>query len=106
MSEQTQRVLMVMLRNPGEQHYGLEVAKTAGVKSGTLYPILARLENAGWLASDWEQVDSAAVGRPPRRYYQLTATGAREALKIRNQLAAAIAASGLQAWVPRPAGGA
>lgn len=105
MSEQTQRVLMVMLGDPDAQHYGLEVAKEAGIKSGTLYPILARLESAGWLTSNWEQVDPTVVGRRPRRYYKLTSTGAREAVRVRGEMAAVIASSGMPGWVVA-AGGA
>jgi DNA-binding PadR family transcriptional regulator len=40
-----------------------------------VHPILARLEGYGWLASRWEDIDATVVGRPPRRYYALTAEG-------------------------------
>jgi DNA-binding PadR family transcriptional regulator len=40
-----------------------------------VHPILARLESVGWLQSRWEDVDPRTEGRPPRRYYQLTAAG-------------------------------
>ncbi|MGH8879134.1 MAG: PadR family transcriptional regulator, partial [Stackebrandtia sp.] len=46
-----------------------------GLPSGTLYPILVRLERAGWVATAWEDVDASAAGRPARRYYRLTADG-------------------------------
>lgn len=80
---QTLAVLRVLLDHPLQQHYGLELSKAAGLPSGSLYPILARLEQNGWLASDWEQVDLHEAGRPRRRYYELTregAVGAEEAL--------------------------
>jgi len=79
----TQLVLRVLLEDPGEERYGYEVGASAGLASGTVHPILARLEGAGWVESRWEDVDSAQVGRPPRRYYRLTADGieaAREGL--------------------------
>jgi len=43
---------------------------------GTLYKALQRLEDAGLLASHWEDPDSAATeGRPRRRLYQVTDVG-------------------------------
>ena len=79
----TKVVLAVLLDAPAADHYGLDIAEKAGLKSGSLYPILGRLEDRGWLASRWEDIDPAAEGRPRRRYYRLTADGyslAREAL--------------------------
>ena len=43
--------------------------------SGTLYPLLLRFEAAGWLTSEWEDVDPKEVGRPRKRFYRLTPTG-------------------------------
>jgi PadR family transcriptional regulator PadR len=75
LSVQTQSVLAVFLESPGRTRYGLEISREIGLASGTIYPILARLERIGWLLSEWEQIDPAAEGRPPRRRYRLTATG-------------------------------
>ncbi len=47
--------------------------------TGTIYPILARLEAAGWVVSDWEAIDPAEEGRPRRRLYYLTGAGALQA---------------------------
>jgi PadR family transcriptional regulator, regulatory protein PadR len=45
---------------------------------GTLYKALQRLEDAGLLASQWEDPDAAAAqGRPRRRLYQVTGAGER-----------------------------
>lgn len=79
MTLQTQAVLRVLLDHPLQEHYGLEISKAAGLPSGSLYPTMARLERAGWVSSDWEQVDPRAVGRPRRRYYKLTPDGAEMA---------------------------
>lgn len=46
-----------------------------GFPSGKLYPILARLEKAGWLRRDHEDVDPAVAGRPARALYRLTSDG-------------------------------
>jgi PadR family transcriptional regulator, regulatory protein PadR len=75
MSSQTEAVLAAFLADPAQDRYGLEISKQAGLASGTLYPILARLEQAGWVSSRWESIDPSAEGRRPRRYYQLTREG-------------------------------
>lgn len=71
----TQRVLETLLADVERELYGLEIGTAAGLRSGTVHPILARLEGIGWLTSRWEDVDAGAEGRPARRYYRLTADG-------------------------------
>jgi DNA-binding PadR family transcriptional regulator len=78
-TRETERVLAAFLRYPTKPRYGLEIAREAGLATGTLYPILARLEAAGWLESEWEDIDPVLAGRRARRYYRLTAEGARVA---------------------------
>jgi len=57
--------------------WGLAVIKSSGRPSGSVYPILERLEQAGWARSSWED-DPARVG-PRRRFYELTDDGAAAA---------------------------
>jgi DNA-binding PadR family transcriptional regulator len=79
----TQLVLGALLGDPGVELYGAEIGAAAGLPSGTVHPILARLEGVGWLRSRWEEVDPREAGRPARRYYCLTPDGiasARSAL--------------------------
>ena len=79
----TQRVLQALLDAPDEDLYGLVIGEAAGLASGTVHPILARLEAIHWVESRWEDVDPSQQGRPVRRYYRLTGVGApaaREAL--------------------------
>src|SRR3954469_5721404 len=71
----TQLVLEALLQSDGEL-YGLEIGDLAQLRSGTVHPILARLEGVGWLTSRWEDIAPQAEARPPRRYYRLTAEGA------------------------------
>lgn len=78
-SMQTLRVLSVMTEDVMGEHYGLELCKAADLPSGTIYPILRRLEEQGWVTSRWENVDPVVEGRPRKRLYQLTGTGARSA---------------------------
>ena len=58
--------------------YGFEIMEASGLPDGTVYPALRRLEQAGLLASSWEDQETAhAEKRPPRRHYQLTPDGRR-----------------------------
>ena len=82
MSLQTLKVLEAFLENPTEQLAGADVQKRSGLASGTLYPILLRLEAAGWFTSRWESVDPSVAGRPRRRLYRLTASGLARASEV------------------------
>jgi DNA-binding PadR family transcriptional regulator len=82
MSLQTLRVLEAFLQNPTDSLSGADVHARYGIASGTLYPILLRLESAGWLVSRWESIDPAKAGRPRRRLYRLTSTGLRQAGEV------------------------
>ena len=75
MSLQTLTLLQVFLEDPAEPRYGLLLMGRTGLKSGTIYPALHRLEAEGWLRSWTEDVDSSAAGRPARRLYAITPTG-------------------------------
>lgn len=66
-------VLAVLLDAGGRWSHGYELARLADVKSGTLYPLLIRLETQGYLEAEWQQ--PAEGGRPPRHAYRLTASG-------------------------------
>ena len=85
-SFQTLEVLQLMLTAPTADFYGLELAKAAQLPSGTIYPMLRRLEQTGWITSTWEDINPSEAGRPRKRLYRLTGLGAREA---RRHLAAA-----------------
>src|ERR1700735_5561028 len=74
---QTLRVLGAFTTSKLDELSGAEIAKSTGLQSGTLYPILARLEQAEWLDSRWEAGDPRELGRPRRRLYQLTGLGAK-----------------------------
>jgi DNA-binding PadR family transcriptional regulator len=73
----TTRALLAFLDAPRSWRYGYDLMKVAGLSSGTLYPLLARLTDDGWLESRWEE--SEFPGKPPRQLYRLTATGRHEA---------------------------
>ena len=82
-SRQTLALLAALLEQPRAWQHGYELSKATGLKSGTLYPILIRLSDQGFLDSRWK--DSEQPGRPPRHVYRLTASGlalAREPMKV------------------------
>jgi PadR family transcriptional regulator PadR len=79
---QTLAILSAFLERPEDDWYGLELSRMSGIKSGTMYPALIRLEAAGWLESRWETIDPALEGRPRRRLYRLTGVGADSARNV------------------------
>ncbi|MGK7883488.1 MAG: PadR family transcriptional regulator [Crocosphaera sp.] len=69
------QVLAVFLEKPGQQFAGSDIRRQTALSTGTVYPLLLRLELNGWLESQWEQVEPKEVGRPRKRLYQLTKNG-------------------------------
>lgn len=100
MTGPTRAVLDVFLSAADADHYGLAIGSATRLPSGTVHPILARLEGLDWLASRWEDVDPADAGRPRRRLYRLTDSGRAEAQAA---VAAAEARRARLARVPTPA---
>ena len=94
--------LVLLALSRGVRH-GFDVLDATGLPSGTVYPILRRLEDAGAVRSRWEPVEIArAAARPPRRYYELTGVGAgtlRAALQLHPDVPASLAPDAS----PRPA---
>lgn len=82
LSFQTLRVLQLFVADPTAELAGIELLKHTQIASGTLYPILGRLEEADWLQSRWEKIDTTAEKRPRRRYYSITPLGIRSASSI------------------------
>ena len=92
MTTQTLQLTGVMLSAPDAEWYGLQLAGEAGLKSGSVYVVLARLEQAGWLTSRWEEIDPSAEGRPRRRLYALTGEGRQAGAEAIEQHLAALTA--------------
>jgi len=79
-SAQSDAVVAALLAQPRAWQHGYALTKATGLRSGSLYPILGRLEDRGYLESKW--LEPAHAGRPPRHVYRLTPGGvafAREA---------------------------
>ena len=73
-SRQTRSVLAALLAQPQAWRYGYDLSRETGLKSGTLYPLLIRLNDQGLLEAEWRQ--PLQPGRPPRHAYRLTDAGA------------------------------
>lgn len=69
------QVALALMEDPSGKHWGYDLSKKSGVRSGALYPILHRMLNDGLLSDGWE---TSTAGRPPRRHYEITERGATE----------------------------
>jgi PadR family transcriptional regulator PadR len=76
---QTLKVLAVLMSEMQGEISGAEIGRMTNLASGTLYPILMRLEEAGWAESSWEVGDPHKMGRPRRRLYRITDAGIEKA---------------------------
>jgi DNA-binding PadR family transcriptional regulator len=86
-SKQTLTLLGALTAKPSQWHYGYALSRETELMSGTLYPILMRLEERGWLETQWESPQELAEGRggrPPRHMYRLTASGSACATEALN----------------------
>jgi len=71
-SPETHLVLESFFVRATDWRYGYELSRETGLKSGTLYPILMRLEKHKLLEARWV---AAGDGVPPRHTYRLTPNG-------------------------------
>ncbi|MFW5415047.1 helix-turn-helix transcriptional regulator [Nocardiopsis sp. CNT-189] len=95
----TAAVLRAFLDDLDKPRYGFDLMRDTGLSSGTLYPILARLQRAGWLAAEFENIDEQAEGRPARRFYTMTPDGAERARLGLAELHQKIWADGPVSWL-------
>ncbi|MFI5591279.1 PadR family transcriptional regulator [Amycolatopsis sp. NPDC051758] len=68
------RLAAALMNAPDERHWGYELSRASGVRSGAMYPRLSTMLEEGWLTDGWESAGETS-GRPPRRYYHLTDKG-------------------------------
>ncbi|HYI48334.1 MAG TPA: PadR family transcriptional regulator [Allosphingosinicella sp.] len=73
LSPQARTILAILADSGTRWLHGYDLCHRGAVKSGTLYPLLIRLEEQGYLEAEWQA--PAQAGRPPRHAYRLTATG-------------------------------
>lgn len=77
------RRLLQELASPWSWRHGYDLARVTGLKSGTLYPLLMRLNAEGLLEAEWRA--SPEPGRPPRHVYRLSETGLQRARALDEQ---------------------
>jgi len=80
----TIEVLKCIYSLDGVAVWGLEISKLTGLKTGTVYPILERLELLGWLTSEWENTQDR--NGPRRRTYRLTPEASQEMRELTKEL--------------------
>lgn len=95
-SPQALRALAVLADAGADWRHGYDITALSGLKSGTLYPLLMRLEAAGQLEARWEE--SPIAGRPARHVYRLTTAGQALVASLADRMAEA------RASLPGPAG--
>ena len=98
-------VLRELLADVRRPRYGYDLMRATGYPSGKLYPILARLQHAGWLDRRAEEVDASQAGRPPRFLYSLTADGTECARQELATLSAQLSVTPQRMLRPRAEGG-
>lgn len=99
-TEATLDVLEALL-GPDEELYGLKIAKAIERPTGSVFPILARLEQLGWVVSEWEPGDPSTRG-PRRRFYRLSPDGLGEARSLLTERRPARKLAGTTAAGHRP----
>ncbi len=69
------QLAIALMSDASGKHWGYQLSKTSGIRSGVMYPLLTRMLDEGWLEDGWETGDASKKKRPPRRYYTLTNEG-------------------------------
>jgi len=79
-SDETAAVLKLFMVDPDREWFGLDIVREAKIQSGSLYPILHRLEGRSILTSAWEpQSEAIEHKRRPRCLYRLDPRGGERA---------------------------
>jgi PadR family transcriptional regulator PadR len=69
------QLALALMSDVAGKHWGYQLSKESGVRSGVMYPLLSRMLLEGWLEDGWEDADPKKKKRPPRRYYTITEEG-------------------------------
>jgi PadR family transcriptional regulator PadR len=70
--------VLVEADHADSQVHGWAVMKACGRSGPTVYGVLERLEESGWVRADWEH-QNPVPGKPRRRFYSLTSAGVQAA---------------------------
>jgi PadR family transcriptional regulator, regulatory protein PadR len=74
-------VLLEAFDNDRQELHGWAIKEDAARSGPTVYGVLDRLEDAGWITSRWEDHNSQP-NKPRRRFYRLTPTGVVSAARL------------------------
>lgn len=80
------RVLIFLINNEKSLLCGADIMKSLSLPSGTVYPLLHRLEAVGWVLGNKEDIVPRLAGRPAKVFYTITPKGKSEGLKIIGRL--------------------
>lgn len=75
MTRSTREILVAFIGHPTQDQHSADICAETGLSSGTVYPVLARLEALHWVDGGWEQPTVHQQGWPRRRYYRLSPYG-------------------------------
>jgi PadR family transcriptional regulator PadR len=103
-SQQTVAVLDALAAKASDWSHGYDLCRALGLKAGTVYPILIRLAERGYVETAWEQ--EVPPGRPPRHLYRLSAAGAEQVRELRRADARHTSRRSRVAGRPAPGSGA
>jgi DNA-binding MarR family transcriptional regulator len=93
MTHYTLLLLRALMMPPGREMYGMEIMRAFSLGGGTVYPLLRKALDAGWITGRAEEDRPADAYRPPRCYYKITPAGeeaARQAIEEEERLLAAL----------------
>src|SRR5262245_7949528 len=99
----TYQTALVLEALAAGRHHGFDIMEGTDLPSGTVYPILRRIEEEGLVRARWERDGKARrEQRPPRRYYELTAAGTTRLAEARARFRAmeALGARMERRWKP------
>jgi PadR family transcriptional regulator, regulatory protein PadR len=103
-SPQTVAILNALAAKASDWSHGYDLCRSLGLKAGTVYPILMRLAERGYVETAWEQ--EVPQGRPPRHLYRLSAAGAEQVHELRRAEAQQSPGRSWVAGRPAPGSGA
>jgi PadR family transcriptional regulator, regulatory protein PadR len=103
-SPQTIAVLEALAANASDWSHGYDLCRMLGLKAGTVYPMLIRLAERGYVETAWEH--EVPQGRPPRHLYRLSAAGAEYVRAVRHAEAQRTSRPSRVAGRPARGGGA
>ena len=84
----TQATALILQALATGRRHGFQIMEVSGLPSGTVYPVLRRLERELAVESEWEDAETASTaGRRTRRVYHLTESGQQLAARARKRLA-------------------